>query len=781
MVDSTSRRASQLGFAFWGLLLWLCVSLAVATFSLVIVYYFQVAAEVEQAFATYRWNVSSRIYSDRQPIYAGMDIDKQGIEARLERLGYRRVTDQPRKPGEYTRSVSLLEIWQRPFVHPTFGHSTRQLRLTLAGSTVARIEEDDSSEPLVVVYLEPEPLGILVGDTLQDRELVRFGDMPAAMTAAVVAIEDRRFFAHPGVDVRGILRALYYDLTRVRMAQGGSTLTQQVVKNIILKDTRKRISRKFREVVMAYAIDREYAKHEILTKYLNEIYFGQDGAIEIRGVGSAARFYFGKPVAELTIPECATLAGLIHGPNQYLTESGIDERRLVARRNQVLEAMYQTGHLDETSLQRYKIEPLGLRLLRPSRKLAPYFVDLLRKQLHHEYSLEGLGEEGLAIYTSLQMNVQLAAENAVRRGLETIEARFPRLQRADPNQQLQGAAVVLRPATGEIIALVGGRDHATSPYNRLFQAKRQPGSLIKPFIYLTALLTATDAGGFTPLSPLHDTAATFTYGGAVYRPRNYDRRFRGDVPAYLALAQSLNVPAVDLFVRTGPTRVAQTLRSFGITTPLADGLATALGASEVYPIEIARAYGALAAEGLLSQTRLFSSVVDASGQLLEHVPLHVSQAVTAPAAAVLTAMLRQVIERGTANAVRNQLPIPIAAKTGTTSDGRDAWFVGYTPEILALVWVGFDDNTPTGLAGSQAALPIWLAIMSSLEHTGEAFAVPEGAEAFDIDTLGHGLATPHCPVNAITTLVFFSGQIPPTCTLHLTTGMAIGTSTTTAP
>jgi penicillin-binding protein 1B len=761
-------------------LLAVLVLLAVASaLSATYVYYRQIEDEVERAFATYRWAVPSRVYSDRQPLFAGLDVKHQGLFERLERTGYRKA-EKIERPGEYAVGKTLLEIYQRPLQHPALGHPARRLRLTLAGDKIARIEVDATAEAQPVVFLEPETLAVLVGDTWQNRELVGVADMPAAMTEAVVAIEDRRFFRHQGIDPQGIARAVVKDLLRMRLAEGGSTLTQQVVKNVILKDPSRNFSRKYKELVMAYVIDREYDKGEILAKYLNEIYFGQDGPYEVRGIGAAARFFFGKLVDELTIPECAALAGVIHGPNKYVKNGLVDGKALTARRNQVLEAMYQVGFIKEGELSRFKIEPPVLRTVRQPRRLAPYFIDLLQRRLQKEYSTDGLTHEGLSIFTTLQVRAQEIAEAAVTKNLAQLEQKYARLRRSDPSEQLQAAVVLLRPATGEILALVGGRDYKSTPYDRIHRALRQPGSLIKPFVYLTALeqpTSATRPAAFSPLFPLHDTATTFTYQGRDYTPMDYDKKTRGTVPAYYALSRSLNIPAVELLVGLGTPAVAATVQRFGITTPFRDLLSSALGTSEVYPIELARAYGALANGGTLAETRILSSVLDGSGALLDHEPLPTRAAAARAPTAVLVGMMQETINHGTARAVRAAgLDMPLAGKTGTTDDGKDAWFIGFSPDLLGLVWVGFDDGTPLKLTGGAAALPIWIDIVSQLDLSGEEFTLPDGVESAVVDPLGAGLETPQCPANRLISLVFAAGTLPGPCAVHAPGGVTVPVS-----
>ncbi len=730
------------------------------------IYYRQVREEVQQAFATYRWDVPSRIYSDRQPLFPGLSLEKQQIVAKLNRMGYRQV-EQVERPGEYSKTADSLDLYQRATEHPTFGHPARRIRFVHHQDIILRIELPDLNESTPLVFFEPETLAVLVGEHWQNRELVPLSEMPAAMTQAVVAIEDRRFYTHQGIDPIGIARAIVKDVLAMRLAEGGSTLTQQLVKNIILRDPSRKFSRKYKELVMAYVIDREYSKEEILEKYLNEIYFGQDGPYEVRGIGAAARHYFGKPVDELTIAECAALAGIIHGPNRYSQGGRFRLEPMTARRNQVLNAMYQVGYLTREELTPLSLEPPKTRTNRPPRRLAPYFVDLLQRKLKEEYTADGLSEEGLSVYTTLQPHIQEAAEKAVTKQLTELEARYSRLRRSDPEQQLQAAVVVLRPATGEILALVGGRNYDTTSYNRIFSALRQPGSLVKPFVYLSALESATTStsfpGGFHPLSPLDDTATTFKYKGVEYKPANYDKQVRGQVPAYFALSRSLNIPAVAVLRSAGPEQVAKTFRAFGVTTPFQDLLPSALGVSEVYPIEIARAFGALAAGGTLAESRLLSSVVGPNGRLLDHISFTTREAADSADVAVLNGMLQEVVNNGTARAVRRAgLDLPVAGKTGTTDNGRDAWFVGYTPDLLALVWVGFDNGTPLGLTGSSAALPIWIDTMAALDLAQDPFPLPDGTIEIDVAT-DRPITEARCESSRTIRLVVRADRMPVPC------------------
>jgi penicillin-binding protein 1B len=533
---------------------------------------------------------------------------------------------------------------------------------------------------------------------------VRLHRVPAHLVDAVLVTEDRRFFDHAGIDSRRITGALAANLRAGRVVEGGSTLTQQLVKNLFLSPERS-LERKLREAALALHLERSHGKGEILEAYLNEIYLGQRGAVAVHGVAAAARHYFRTDVGSLSPSESALLAGMIRGPSLYSPRRRPE--RALARRNRVLRRMLRAGRLAEADYRAALGAPLGVVAPRRERPGA-YFVDLVRGELEAQRGALALGRDGLRIVTTLDWRLQRAAEAAVRAGLAALERDHASLRRA--GAPLQAALVALDPGAGDVLALVGGRDHATSPFNRAAAARRQPGSLFKPVVALAAF--ARRGPGLPPLgleSPLLDRPLRVARPEGVWAPTNFDRRFRGRVSVREALEQSLNVPIARLGLRVGIPRVAETARRLGLESPSDPAPSILLGSFEVSLLEISGAYAVLAAEGTRSAARTRLLVLDGRGRSLEVGAVERTLAFARPDTRAVTSALRGAVEGGTGRRVRALgYRGPVAGKTGTTNGYRDAWFVGYTPDLVVGVWVGFDDGRSVGLPGAHAALPIFV-------------------------------------------------------------------------
>ncbi|MGH8866319.1 MAG: transglycosylase domain-containing protein, partial [Burkholderiales bacterium] len=487
------------------------------------------------------------------------------------------------------------------------------------------------------------------------------------------------------------------------MIQGGSTITQQLAKNLFYSPQRT-WTRKLKESVAAFVLEAKYRKQDILESYLNEIYLGQVGSVSVYGVGEAAHRYFGKELQDLTSDETALIVGMIKGPNSY---SPIRNPALAKeRRNVVLRRMHDQGLLADDQAQAAMNMSVQVVQMHASLADAPYFVDYL---MHLSEETTGMAlPDGTRVYTTLDPVLQRLAGEALAAGLAKLEAAIPHLKR--PDDPLQGALIALDPKTGGILAMVGGRDYRVSQFNRAVQAKRQPGSLFKPFVYLAAFEAGREASGqaITPMSTVVDEPVTFESGGDSWSPQNYDRQFRGSVTLRTALEQSLNVPAVRLAQGVGAKRIIALAHDLGIQSPLADNLSIALGSTAVSLLEITSAYGALAQNGVAIPPTPIREVVSATGDPLWHALTQRHQAVSSQAAYLVTSLLKGVVDRGTAAKARTMgLQGIVAGKTGTTDGYRDAWFVGYTPDVAVGVWVGYDDEQPIRLTGSQAALPIW--------------------------------------------------------------------------
>jgi penicillin-binding protein 1B len=676
--------------------------------------------EVQKRFSGRRWSIPSRVLSDTAMFYPGQDFSRVRLEAKLARLGYRPVSHEPSRKGEIRSVGSLLEIYLRDLNTPHQSRGGFPLQIRFQGDTVESITRADTGDAVPLLELEPEELMLFFGREREERRLVSLDDVPEHMIHAVLAAEDARFFQHPGMDPLGIIRAFASNLRHGAVREGGSTITQQLAKNYFLTH-RRTLSRKLKELMISLAMEAKYSKREILEIYLNEIYLGNKGSVSVNGVGEASFFYFGKPVNDLSLAEAAVIAGLIKAPNHYSPFA--DKERSLQRRNIVLHNMFSHGWISRHDLDSALAQPVRPVEYETYAKRAPYFMDYLSQQLQTLYSPEALSSLGLSIYTSLDPEVQRAAEEALQKGLTRLEKANPALRRQGPEKKLQGAVVVLQPRTGYILAMVGGRNYGETQFNRVIQARRQPGSAFKPFVFLAAL------DQYTPAAILSNEEQVYTINDQEWRPENYSPVPDPRISMRMALAKSVNRAAADLTMKIGVDRILAAASSFGFSTPLPPYPSICLGSAEVIPMELARAYCAFAADGLLPHPISLKEVADEKGEVLERRQLTIGDATSPQKAFLMTSMLRSVTETGTAASLKSMgVSIPVAGKTGTTNDFKDAWFVGYTPDILALVWVGFDDGTPVKASGSAAALPIFADLMKSLPQyaSGEWFRVPAG-------------------------------------------------------
>jgi penicillin-binding protein 1B len=530
------------------------------------------------------------------------------------------------------------------------------------------------------------------------RELVDIGQIPLYCSQAVTAIEDADFLEHRGISPTAIGRAMIRNLSKARFAEGGSTITQQLVKNYFLT-AEKTLRRKITEQFMAVLLELRVDKDQILSNYLNEIYMGQHGSFQVRGFGAAAQFYFGKNLADLGLNECALLAAIINNPGRY--NPFRQPERATQRRKLVLARMNELRMVSSEEAEAAAQSPLAVRATRSLTEPAPYFVHAVWEEIR---SL-GLGlNQGLRVFTTLLPSIQEKAQVGVLKHLEDLETRFPKLKTASARGPLQGALLVIDIPSGQIRALVGGRQFKVNQFNRIHQSRRQPGSLMKPIVYLAAL----ESGDFTPGTKLIDEAWTYKYEGQVWKPRNYDGKFRGDVTMTEALANSLNVPTARLAVDVGIPTIVELAHRLGIESDLQPVPALSLGAAEVTPIEMAEAYLTIARRGQRLRPHLITRVEARDGGALFEFESDPEQVAPPEAVDQLVEMMKTAFVSGTAQAASAWgLPDQPAGKTGTTSDTKDNWFIGFNDELLTLVWLGFDDNSPTGLTGAGTALPLW--------------------------------------------------------------------------
>lgn len=562
------------------------------------------------------------------------------------------------------------------------------------------------------------------------RTPVPLGSMPPELVRAFLAIEDHRYFEHIGINLGRILKALAVDVIERRIVEGASTITQQLAKVLFLTPD-KTIARKIREALLALEIERRYTKQEILNLYLNQIYLG-NGAY---GVAAAAEVYFQKPVSELSLSECALLAALPKAPRTYDPFRNPDRGR--ARRNLVLQRMADLRWVDPEAARTAATEPLPTPKPRPV--VAPYFVEAVRRRLLESLGLDPVYEGGLRVYTTLDSHLQRVAEAAIASGISALDRRFPLA-----GSPVQGAALALDPASGAVRLLVGGRNWGESSFDRALQARRQPGSCFKPFTYLAAL-----ENGLTQAHTLLDDPAIYPGSSpdTPWAPENYDGKYLGKITLRKALADSRNVPTVKLMESVGRASVEQLARRLGLTGPFGEGLAASLGVGGTSLIELVRAYATLPSGGYLPEPYMIRAVYGPDGQNLWPSPAAPRRVLDAVIACIGADMLRAVVEMGTGRRA-GVLPFPVAGKTGTTDDYRDAWFVGFSSRLAAGVWVGRDDNRPLGprVQGAEAALPIWIEIMraSAEEVPPSPWPIPEGVIFVEFDVNSGQRPGPGC-------------------------------------
>jgi penicillin-binding protein 1B len=604
-----------------------------------------------------------------------------------------------------------------------------------------------------VLRLEPLLIGSIFPSHGEDRIVLTPREVPPLLPAALKAVEDRRFDSHRGVDPQAILRALWVDARAGQIEQGGSTLTQQLVRSYFLS-TRQTLGRKLREAIMAVALDAHFTKDDLMNAYINEIFLGQDGNRAIHGFWLASQFYFGKPLSELELSEIALLVAVVRGPSYYDPRRHAD--RVLARRNLVLKELAEQRVVTSAEASAAVRRPLGVTP-RPAGAYYPAYLDFVRRTLRRDYHDQDLTEAGLAIHTSLDPRAQDAAERA----LESELARLDRTKkRGGEPGPLEGAVVVTTPQSGDVIAIVGGRDVGYDGFDRALDARRAMGSMVKPFIYLTAL----ESGRYNGATIVQDEPVDLKLaGGRHWRPENFSRDVNGPVPVARALAESLNLATVGVGLDLGLPKVAATLQRFGLEHSPEQVPAMLLGAVDVTPLEAAQLYNGLANGGFHNSLRAVRAVIGSDGKALKAFPLQVTQVATPEAVYQLDRLLTLVMNRGTGRPARPLLPadLVVAGKTGTSSDYRDSWFAGFSGSNLTVVWVGYDDDAPTGLTGSAGALPVWAHVMASLGGSSWNAAMPEGLVDMEIEYTTGLRVLPGCSDDRVTVAVPAATQVQP--------------------
>ncbi len=697
-----------------------------------------------------RWSLPARVYARPLELYPGRPLTPGRLVRELTGLGYHQ-RPNPVAPGSYRRDGDRVDMVTRDFVFWDGPEPSQALSVVFSQGRIKSVR-GDGAKALSLVRLDPRYIGgIYPAHHMEDRVLVRLADVPPVMVKGLIAVEDRHFYTHHGLDFRAIGRALLADLRAGKVVQGGSTLTQQLVKNYFLTN-RRSLWRKANEAVMAVLLELHYSKDEILQAYLNEVYMGQEGQRAIHGVGLASRFYFDRDIGELRLPQIALMVGLVRGPSYYDPRN--HPRRALARRNRVLDIMAEQGVIDADEARRAKRAPLGVvPEVTSGITRYPAFLDLVERQLRRDYRDEDLRSEGLRVFTTLDPLIQHDVERAVSRDVARLER-----DRGLSRDSLQGAAVVTSPSSGEVLALVSDRRPQYPGFNRALDATRPIGSLVKPAVYLTAL---AEPKRFNLLTKLDDAPLSVKQpNGTVWSPSNYEHESHGEVPMYAALAHSYNQASVRLGLDVGVDKVVDTLHRLGIEQPLKPYPSLLLGAAPMTPFEISQMYQTLAAGGFRTPLRAIREVTTAEGQPLQRYPLQVAQAFDPATVAVLDSALRNVPRIGTARSLQDAIPpqVGVAGKTGTTNDLRDSWFAGFTEQYLAVVWLGADDNRPVNLTGATGALRVWTDFMERLPLEPYTPTPVEGVEQVSIDPHSGLLAGPGC--SDALPLAFIKGTAP---------------------
>lgn len=713
---------------FWRLFL----RLSLIGLALLIGWMVYLDAVVTSRFEGRRFEVPSRVYARPLELYEGASVGAGALQQELSLSGFRKGDGVA--PGSYRRSGSRFVISTRGFRFPDGEEPRRRVALTIRDDQVDdfRIVSGESSP---IVRLEPAQIGGIYPSHREDRILVQLQNVPKLLPATLMAVEDRNFYHHFGIAPLSIARAMLANLRAGEIVQGGSTLTQQLVKNLFLTRDQT-LLRKANEALMSILLEWHYDKDDILETYLNEVYLGQAGTRSINGFGLASQFYFGESLKNLKPHQIALLVGMVKGPSYYNPRRNPD--RALKRRNLVLSEMEKTGLLSSQEAAHARGLPLGVSE-KPSysENRYPAYIDLVRRHLARDYREEDLSSAGLRIFTTLNPAIQAAAEESVR---DTL----PRLGHGEVRDKLESALVVTAKDTGEVLALVGGKKPEFAGFNRALDARRPIGSLIKPFIYLSAL---SQPDRYTLISPVKDASFVLEFDdGRRWEPKDYDSKERGEVPLHQALAHSYNLPAVRVGLDVGVDVVAQTLQDFGVTSSISRYPAMLLGSVSMTPVTVAQMYQGLATSGFNTPLRTIREVTDAHGKALSRYPLEVDQVADPAAVHLVQYAMQEVMQEGTGQSAYYTVPksLSLAGKTGTTDDGRDSWFAGFSGDYLAVAWVGRDDNGPTSLTGASGALPVWSRFMAKVPQHSFAPVVPDGVGYHWVNDQRQALTDEYC-------------------------------------
>jgi penicillin-binding protein 1B len=716
---------------------------------LIVIYAVSVELLVQKHISGRLWPEPARVYASPTELYAGKALTAEDLREELLRLGYsERSTVE--EPGSFTQTEQALDLHTRGFHFPEGPEPATVLRLSFAGGRIQSLASDSLGPEVPLARLDPLLIGSIYPRTGEDRLLLERDEFPPLLVEILLTVEDRNFYGHWGIDPKGLLRAMAANVRARRVVQGGSTLTQQLVKNRML-NSKQNLLRKFNELFMAFSVERRLSKDEILHLYLNEIYMGQDGQRPIHGFGLASYFYFAKPLHELKLAELTLMVAMIKGPSFY--DPRRSEERARNRRDLLLSMLAEEGVLSSEDAEAARKAPLGVSS-RPESSTVTYpaMMDVVRHQLLEDYPEEVLDSEGLRIFTTLSPRVQARAQEALSNGLRGLEETQGR-----PEGSLEGAVVVTSVTGAELLAVVGGRQPGFDGFNRAFEARRPVGSLMKPGVYLKAL----ESGRYTWSTSVLDSAITVEMpNGDLWEPQNYDETVQGEVPLFQALTHSINLPTVRVALDLGAESIVETLQRLGLPDDIPPYPSLALGAVELTPLDMVQMYNTLAAGGFQSRVNALRDVLDAEGNKSKRYPLHLEQTVDRRYVYMINAALAQSTKEGTAASLRYLLPegLEVAGKTGTSDGYKDSWFAGFTKDHVAVVRVGHDDATSCGLSGTSGALPIWARLMSGIQTRSYSSSLPAGVEELWVDSVSGSRVGERC--EGAVRLPFLEGTAP---------------------
>ncbi|GAB3488777.1 penicillin-binding protein 1B [Marinomonas epiphytica] len=690
-----------------------------------------------------KWQVPSEVYSAPIVLTSGSTWSKKQLEALLLQAGYR-FGKNSQKVGWAARSSTKVSAYLRSYADHLGYHPSARRIFSFENNRL--VIQKLTGEQVATARIEPQRIGFLYGGNTEQRQILRYEEIPSTLTDILMAVEDRDFYQHWGISLTGIARAVWVNFSQGSRRQGGSTLTQQLVKNMYLSSERT-YTRKITEIIMSLLLEYHYSKEDILSAYVNEVYLAQVGNNGLHGFAAASQHFFGRPLDELNIDEFALLVGMVKGPSLYNPQRS--PKRALQRRNTVLAILKDQQRLTEKDYQTLTRRPIRLADKPRSRSVYGDYLDLVAMQLARDFDETTLATENLRIYTGVDIRAQNAAYEAVQRQVKTLVKGDKKLS------GLQAAMVVTDSQNGQVRAVVGSSGQYYTGFNRALGAVRPIGSLVKPPIYLAALAT----GRYTWWSPIEDKRLRFKVGAEVWQPENYDRRVHGVIPMYEAMAKSYNLATVNLAHEIGFDRVADALRSLGVKRPFTMRPSTTLGALELSPFEVARLYQPIASTGQSSELGVVLSVTDQQGTLIKRFERKGSTSYTDALLAVTLDGMTKAPEIGTARAAQRQFPgLRFAAKTGTTNNQRDSWYVGITGDLSSTVWLGMDDNTPLSITGSSGAQKVWIDFTKHLPQASISEELPEGAFHFNVLNEEFEIAAPRC--EGQTRLAFILGTQP---------------------